>query len=76
MTKKVKIKWLRGPEPQDYPAALSYLSLLYDKRRAAAAVGRLKRASIAEFKAKDISGHPACRCLGSAITPSTGIDGR
>jgi hypothetical protein len=54
MSKKVKIKWLSEPEKQDYPAALSYLSLLYDKRKAAACVKNLKRAAISEFKAKDI----------------------
>ncbi len=54
MSKNVKIKWLKEPEEQDYPAALSYLSLLYDKRTATAHVSRLKRAPIAEFKAKDI----------------------
>ena len=54
MSKKVEIKWLSEPEEQDYPAALSYLSLLYDKRTAAAHLKKLKRASIAEFKAKVI----------------------
>ena len=46
--------WLKEPEEQDYPAARSYLSLLYDKRTAKDCVNRLKRASVAEFKAKDI----------------------
>ncbi len=49
-----EIKWLSEPEEQDYPAALSYLSLLYDKKKAAAYVNRLKRAAVSEFKAKDI----------------------
>ena|SRR5664279_5747562 len=47
-------KWLKKPEAQDYPAALSYLSLLYDERTAAKCVKKLKRASASEFKAKDI----------------------
>ena len=47
-------KWLKKPEEQDYPAALSYLSLLYDKRTAKACVRKLKRATVFEFKAKDI----------------------
>jgi hypothetical protein len=47
-------KWLKEPEKQDYPGARSYLSLLYDKRTAKACVNKLKRASVAEFKAKDI----------------------
>jgi hypothetical protein len=54
MPKKVEIKWLSEPEDHDYPAALSYLSLLYNKRTATAHVNRLKRASMAKFKAKDI----------------------
>lgn len=45
---------MKEPEGQDYPAALSYLSLLYDQRRATTCVNKLKRAAIAEFKAKDI----------------------
>jgi hypothetical protein len=47
-------KWLKQPEEQDYPAAQSYLSLLYDERTAAACVNKLKRARMTEFKAKDI----------------------
>ena len=47
-------KWLKEPEEQDYPAALSYLSLLYADRTAAACVQKLRRAPKREFKAKDI----------------------
>ena len=54
MSKKLEIKWLSKPEEQDYPAALSFLSLLYDEQKAAACVSKLKRASISGFKAKDI----------------------
>ena len=54
MSKKVEIKWLSKPEDHDYPAALSYLSLIYNKRTATAQANRLKRASISKFKAKDI----------------------
>ena len=54
MSKAVEIKWLSEPEEHDYPAALSYLSLLYDEQTATTFVGKLKRASISEFKAKDI----------------------
>jgi len=54
MPNKVEIKWLREPEQHDYPAALSYLCLLYDELAAAAHVDKLKRASICQFKAKDI----------------------
>ena len=54
MSKKIEIKWLSEPEDHDYPAARSYLSLLYNKRTATAHVNRLKRASMSKFKAKDI----------------------
>jgi hypothetical protein len=54
MSKSVEIKWLSEPEDHDYPAALSYLSLLYDEKTAAAYVDKLKRASVSHFKAKDI----------------------
>jgi len=54
------IKWLSEPEDHNYPAALSYLSLLYDETTARAYVEKLKRAAVSSFKAKDIfraSGH-------------------
>jgi hypothetical protein len=54
MAKKFEIKWLDEPQTHDYPAALSYLLLLYEKPVAAAHVARLKRAILSEFKAKDI----------------------
>ncbi len=54
MSKKTEIKWLSEPEESNYPAALSYLSLLYDHEKAAAQVNQLKRASMSKFKAKDI----------------------
>ena len=54
MSKAVEIKWLSEPEEHDYPAALSYLSLLYDEQTATTYVSKLKRTSISEFKAKDI----------------------
>jgi len=31
MTENLTIAWLKEPEAKDYPAALSYLSLLYDE---------------------------------------------
>jgi disulfide oxidoreductase YuzD len=54
MTKKLEIKWLTEPEDHDYPAALSYLSLLFDKRARISLVNGLRRKSISKFKAKDI----------------------
>jgi len=54
MSKTVEIKWSSEPEEHDYPAALSYLSLLYDEPTATTHVDNLKRASISRLKAKDI----------------------
>ena len=54
MSKKFDIKWLSEPEDKDYPAAASYLSLLYDDKTVSALVDDLKKASIRQFKAKDI----------------------
>ena len=54
MSKDTKIQWLSEPEEQDYPAALSYLSLLYDEQTAATYVNKLKLAALSKFKAKDI----------------------
>ena len=68
MPKNVKIKWLSGPEEQDCPAAMSYLSLLYDKRTAATYVNKLKRAPISQFKAKDIFRASGLSLLGISNT--------
>ncbi len=54
MGKNVEVTWLSEPEEHNYPAALSYLSLLFDEKTAAAHVARLKSAPLAKFKAKDI----------------------
>src|SRR5690242_5604306 len=51
---KTEIRWLDESESHNYPAALSYLSLIYVPSRAKKIVARLKAASISEFKAKDI----------------------
>ena len=54
MVKPAEIKWLQEPEDHDYPAAESYLRLLYDKPLAASTVTRLRRVAVVTFKAKDI----------------------
>jgi hypothetical protein len=54
MVKRVVITWRKQPEDHDYPAAESYLRLLYTNRPAASLVTRLKRAPIVAFKAKDL----------------------
>jgi hypothetical protein len=54
VTDLVKVSWLDEPEEHDYPAAKSYLSLVYDEQKADDYVEKLKRAKVAVFKAKDI----------------------
>jgi hypothetical protein len=54
MNNKTEIRWLSEPEEHDYPAALSYLSLIYDEKAAESFVNQLRQAPIMEFKVKDI----------------------
>ena len=54
MAKKTEINWLSEPEAHNYPAALSYLSLIYDEQTAIGYVDNLKQVKLSEFKAKDI----------------------
>ena len=49
-----EIRWLEEPEEQDYPAAESYLRLLYSEKQVAEMVEGLKLAAVVQFKAKDI----------------------
>jgi len=48
------VRWHKQPEPHNYPAAESYLNLIYDERTAKERVEELRRAPLASFKAKDI----------------------
>ena len=50
----MKILWKDQPEEHDYPAAESYLSLIMTQMAAESTVELLRRAPMAEFKAKDI----------------------
>jgi len=54
MSTESRIKWSSKPADHDYPAAISYLSLLYDEKIAAGLVKKLRQAKVSEFKAKDI----------------------
>ena len=55
VTKTVKvIGWLPDAEEHNFPAAQSYLCLIYTEKRAARMVAKLRAASIVKFKAKDI----------------------
>jgi hypothetical protein len=54
MGKQSKNNWLSKPEKHDYPAAESYLNLVYDERTAAKYAKALAKAPMTSFKAKDI----------------------
>jgi hypothetical protein len=66
MAKTLEIKWSNEPEEHDYPAALSYLCLLYDEQTATNHVNDLKRASISRVKAKDIFRASGLSLLGTS----------
>ena len=66
MTGKFEIKWLGKPEEHDYPAAGSYLSLLYPAQTAGALAAKLRRAAMVEFKSKDIFRASGLALLGGA----------
>ncbi len=54
MADKVTISWLAEPEDQDYPAAESFLLLLYGMEAVKTVVSQLRKAPMTAFKAKDI----------------------
>jgi len=54
MTTEQEIKWLPDAEDHDYPAAASYLGLVYDDAKVRELLAGLKATGIARFKAKDI----------------------
>lgn len=54
MSARHQVTWLKTAEAHDYPAAASYLGLIYQPRAVARLVSRLKRARLVSFKAKDI----------------------
>jgi len=51
---KAEIKWLGEPEEHDYPAAQSYLSLIFEEATTNTYVEKLRHAPASQFKAKDI----------------------
>lgn len=68
MLSTVQVMWLHEPEEQDYPAAQSFLCLLYDEQTAVTYVEKLKRAPMSEFKAKDIFRASGLSLLGISNT--------
>jgi hypothetical protein len=65
MSHQFTIKWLAEPDEHDYPAAGSYLNLLYPKKTVRALVKKLERAAMTEFKSKDIFRASALALLSS-----------
>jgi len=53
-TKSDEIQWLPEPEAHNYPAAESYLSLLYGPDDVTELVAKLREAPIVHYKAKDV----------------------
>ncbi len=51
---ETEILWLPEVDAHDYPAAASYLSIIYKPKKVTPIVEALKAASIVQFKAKDI----------------------
>jgi hypothetical protein len=68
MGKTIEIKWLPEPEEKDYPAAESYLSLLYDNKTVSTIVDNLQKAPLLQFKAKDIFRASGLSLLGVSNT--------
>ncbi len=54
MDHQIVIKWLDAPEVQDYPAARSYLGLIFEQAVAERYAHGLEGAAMTSFKAKDI----------------------
>jgi hypothetical protein len=68
MVNHTEIKWLTESEDKKYPAAASYLSLIYDDATANALVNKLKKTTITQFKAKDIFRASGLSLLGISNT--------
>ena len=54
MSDETEITWLKDPEEKDYPAAASYLALIYEDKDVENLVNGLRKAAPSQFKAKDI----------------------
>ncbi len=68
MSKKIKIKWLPLPDEHDYPAAASYLSLIYEPDAVTGIIQKMQQASMQSFKAKDIFRASGLSLLGISNT--------
>lgn len=50
----MEVSWAQEPEPHDYPAAISYLSLVAHPDRARSIVKELAKQPVVPHKAKDV----------------------
>lgn len=66
MSLPARIRWLAQPEEHDYPAAQSYLTLIYRDKEARRFVTALKGAEVTQFKAKDIFRASGLSLLGTS----------
>lgn len=64
MSDVASIEWLAEPEEKDYPAALSYLALIFEEVVAEQYVQKLRSAAMSSFMAKDIFRASALSLLG------------
>lgn len=67
-TKVTEINWFDEPEDHNYPAAFSYLSLLYKKKVCKDIIKRLRKRPVSAFKAKDIFRASSLSLLGVSNT--------
>jgi hypothetical protein len=68
MNNVTEIKWLSEPEEKDFPAAESYLSLLYESQQVKGIVAKLRMQTMTKFKAKDIFRASGLSLLGVSNT--------
>ncbi len=64
--KPISISWLPKPEALNYPAAASYLDLIYAGEIVTKLIKKLRRAPMVEFKSKDIFRASGLSLLGTS----------
>lgn len=68
MSKQHKITWQAKPEKEDFPAAASYLGLLYGRKVVKAIMSELEATPTIQFKSKDIFRASGLSLLGISNT--------
>ena len=63
---KATVKWLKEPEIHNYPAAESYLNLIFSSRNVESLLEKLKKNYTKEFRSKDILRASGLSCLPSS----------